>query len=78
MSRVIPGANGANTRVLFADASLPSTSYQRVVFVDPSDGSVPDDTVQYGSTGALPLRTWIDEVHRRLHLGCLLYTSRCV
>ncbi|MCB1255157.1 MAG: PepSY domain-containing protein [Austwickia sp.] len=69
MSGVIPGANGANTRVLFADASLPSTSYQRVVFVDPSDGSVPDDTVQYGSTGALPLRTWIDEVHRRLHLG---------
>ena len=24
---------------------------------------------QYGSTGALPLRTWIDELHRDLHLG---------
>jgi uncharacterized iron-regulated membrane protein len=24
---------------------------------------------QYGSTGALPLRTWIDEFHRDLHLG---------
>ncbi len=39
------------------------------VFVDPYTGKVEGALEQYGSTGALPLRTWIDELHRDLHLG---------
>ncbi len=39
------------------------------VFVDPYTGTVRGALEQYGSTGALPLRTWIDELHRDLHLG---------
>lgn len=69
VSRIVPGSGGSTTRVLFADPTLPTSSYSRVVFVDPSDGAVRGDTVQYGSSQALPLRTWISEFHRRLHLG---------
>jgi uncharacterized iron-regulated membrane protein len=39
------------------------------VFVDPYTGKVRGALEQYGSTGALPLRTWIDELHRDLQLG---------
>lgn len=66
---VVPGADGATTRVLFSDPSLPSSSFSRVVFVDPSTGEARGDTVQYGSGQSLPLRTWISELHRSLHLG---------
>ena len=66
---VVPGADGATTRVLFGDDTLPTSSYSRVVFVDPADGAIRGDTVQYGSSQALPLRTWLSETHRRLHLG---------
>lgn len=69
LAGVVPGENGATTRVTFTDSTLPSSSYQRVVFVDPSTGEIRGDTVQYGSSAALPLRTFISEVHRRLHLG---------
>ncbi len=54
------------THVLFLDKTLPSKSYHRVVFVDPGDLAIRGDTVQYGSTAALPLRTWISEGHKRL------------
>lgn len=69
LSSVVVGSPGQNTRVLFDDPQLPSSSYTRVVFVDPSTGDVPAVSVQYGSGQALPLRTWLSEVHRRLHLG---------
>ncbi|CAM5724353.1 hypothetical protein SGLAM104S_07749 [Streptomyces glaucescens] len=39
------------------------------VFVDPYTAKVEAPLEQYGATGALPLRTWIDELHRDLHLG---------
>ncbi|QGW26375.1 MULTISPECIES: PepSY domain-containing protein [unclassified Dietzia] len=69
VSRIVPGSDGSTTRVLFTDDSLPSESHSRVVFVDPSDGAVRGDTVQYGSGQALPLRTWLSGLHRSLHLG---------
>lgn len=69
VSRIVPGNDGSTTRVLFSDGSLPSDSHSRVVFVDPSDGVIRGDTVQYGSGQALPLRTWLSGVHRSLHLG---------
>ena len=37
----------ATTRVLFADATLPNSSYSRAVFIDPGDASVRGDLVQY-------------------------------
>jgi uncharacterized iron-regulated membrane protein len=69
VSRIVPGSDGSTTRVLFTDGALPSESHSRVVFVDPSDGAIRGDTVQYGSGQALPLRTWLSGVHRSLHLG---------
>lgn len=65
LNGVIPGEDGATSRVLFTDESL-GESYLRVVFVDPSNGAVRGDTVQYGSSMALPTRAWISDLHRRL------------
>ncbi len=56
------------TRVLFADPTL-GESERRAVFVDPYTARAVGDAVVYGSSGALPLRTWIDHLHRDLHLG---------
>ncbi|PAY22905.1 peptidase [Dietzia natronolimnaea] len=69
VARIVAGSDGSTTRVLFSDDSLPSESHSRVVFVDPSDGAIRGDTVQYGSGQALPLRTWLSGLHRSLHLG---------
>ena len=69
VSGIVPGVDGSTTRVLFGDPSLPTKSYSRVVFVDPSDGSIRGDSVQYGGSQALPLRTWLSNLHRNLHLG---------
>lgn len=57
------------TRVLFNDPALESSSYRQAVFVDPGSLEVTGDLVQYGSSRALPLRTWISEGHRHLWLG---------
>src|SRR5690606_10649886 len=39
------------------------------VFVDPYTGDVLGELDVYGSSGSLPVRTWIAELHRNLHLG---------
>lgn len=39
------------------------------MFVDPYTGEVRGALDSYGSSGALPVRTWIDLLHRNLHLG---------
>lgn len=57
------------TRVLFDDPALESSSYRQAVFVDPGSLEITGDLVQYGSSRALPLRTWISEGHRQLWLG---------
>jgi uncharacterized iron-regulated membrane protein len=59
---------GDTTRVIFTDPSL-GESERRAVFVDPATATSVGDSVVYGSTGALPMRTWIDVLHRNLHLG---------
>ncbi|MBF6218352.1 PepSY domain-containing protein [Nocardia abscessus] len=63
-------AGGAEdtTRVLFSDPSL-GESERRAVFVNPYTAQPVGDSVVYGSSGALPMRTWIDRLHRDLHLG---------
>jgi uncharacterized iron-regulated membrane protein len=59
---------GATTRVLFDDDGL-GESEHRTVFVDPGTGDVTGTLVTYGTSGVLPLRTTIDQLHRNLLLG---------
>ncbi|GAB2896698.1 PepSY-associated TM helix domain-containing protein [Streptomyces mayteni] len=66
--RPSPGA-GETTRVLLAGVPDIDDDKTLAVFVDPYTGEVRGALEQYGSSGALPLRTWIDELHRDLHLG---------
>ncbi|WP_413797569.1 PepSY-associated TM helix domain-containing protein [Streptomyces iranensis] len=61
--------DGATTRVLLSGVKGVDPDHTLAVFVDPYTGKVRGALEQYGSTGALPLRTWIDEFHRDLHLG---------
>ncbi|WP_156759244.1 PepSY-associated TM helix domain-containing protein [Microbacterium karelineae] len=59
---------GATTRVMFAQEGL-GASESRAIFVDPGSGAVMGDMTVYGTSGALPVRTWISQLHRHLHLG---------
>ncbi|MDX2295691.1 MULTISPECIES: PepSY-associated TM helix domain-containing protein [Streptomyces] len=69
VTAVWPAAEpGATTRVLMADPDAPEGT-SLAVFVDPYTGEVRGQLPSYGSSGALPLRTWIDGLHRDLHLG---------
>ncbi|QKV93648.1 PepSY domain-containing protein [Streptomyces sp. NA02950] len=61
--------DGATTRVLLSGVTGVDSGHTLAVFVDPYTGKVRGALEQYGSSGALPLRTWIDELHRDLHLG---------
>ncbi|OSZ59764.1 peptidase [Streptomyces pharetrae CZA14] len=59
----------ATTRVLLSGVPGVDADHTLAVFVDPYTAKVEGALEQYGATGALPLRTWIDELHRDLHLG---------
>lgn len=59
---------GATTRVLFTDPAL-GKSEKHAVFVDPSTAQVLGESSVYGSSSALPMRAWISQLHRNLHLG---------
>ncbi|MFE1595667.1 PepSY-associated TM helix domain-containing protein [Nocardia sp. NPDC058705] len=61
-------SDGETTRVLFNDPTL-GDSERLSVFVDPHTAQPVGESVVYGSGGALPLRTWLSELHRSLHLG---------
>jgi uncharacterized iron-regulated membrane protein len=65
--RPAPGPEDT-TRVLFADPALGESQY-RTLFIDPGTGEIRGDLPTYGSSGALPLRTWISNLHRSLNLG---------
>lgn len=69
VTAVWPGAEpDASTRVLMADPDVPEGT-SLAVFVDPYTGEVRGQLPSFGSSGALPLRTWIDGLHADLHLG---------
>lgn len=69
LSAVRPSVSeGDTTRVLFDDPAL-GESERLAVFVDPVTARPVGELVSYGSSGALPLRTWISSLHRNLHLG---------
>ncbi len=59
---------GDTTRVMFAQDGL-GPSETRAIFVDPGTGEIRGDLTAYGTSGALPLRTWVDQLHRSLNLG---------
>ncbi|MQA82950.1 MAG: PepSY domain-containing protein [Streptosporangiales bacterium] len=61
-------SRGETTQVLFAADGL-GPSERLAVFVDPVSGEVKGRLATYGSSGALPISTWIDGLHRNLHLG---------
>ena len=56
------------TRVQFVDANL-GASESRAIFVDPYTLQILGSHTVYGSSGSLPLRMWIDQIHRGLLLG---------
>ncbi|MFJ6672018.1 PepSY-associated TM helix domain-containing protein [Actinosynnema sp. NPDC091369] len=58
---------GATTRVLFTGDG--EGDARPTVFVNPADGTVVGQLMTYGTSGVLPLRTTIDQVHRTLLLG---------
>ncbi|MFD0368663.1 PepSY-associated TM helix domain-containing protein [Streptomyces sp. NPDC127114] len=69
VTAVWPGAEpGATTRVLMDDPEAPEGT-SLAVFVDPYTADVRGQLPSYGSSGALPLRTWISGLHVDLHLG---------
>ncbi|MFD0775791.1 PepSY-associated TM helix domain-containing protein, partial [Streptomonospora algeriensis] len=57
-----------STRVLFNVPELEG-SHRMTVFVAPHGGEVLGVLETYGTSGALPVRTWTDMLHRSLHLG---------
>ncbi|PTR31723.1 putative iron-regulated membrane protein [Rhodococcus sp. OK519] len=59
---------GQTTRVLFTDPTL-GESERLSVFVDPVTAKPAGELVVYGSSSSLPVRTWISQLHRHLHLG---------
>ncbi|HWS35870.1 MAG TPA: PepSY-associated TM helix domain-containing protein [Actinoplanes sp.] len=65
---VRPAPDGGTTRVIFDDGRF-AESYRHAVFIDPGTGAVLGQSSVYGTSGALPVRSWIDELHRSLHLG---------
>ncbi|MCF8570361.1 PepSY domain-containing protein [Gordonia sp. HY002] len=69
VSAVRPPADpGATTAVVFDDPTL-GESVRRAVFVDPVTARTLGDLPVYGSAFALPVRQWLDHLHRDLHLG---------
>ncbi|GAA0796579.1 PepSY-associated TM helix domain-containing protein [Spirilliplanes yamanashiensis] len=65
LAAVQPGGGDDTTRVVF---SLPELGEkQHTVYVDPSTGRVQGTLTTWW--GATPVTTWLDDLHRNLHLG---------
>lgn len=61
-------SEGETTRVMFSDPQL-GASKSRAIFIDPITLAVKGDMTVYGTSGILPFRTWLDDLHRGLLLG---------
>lgn len=59
---------GETTRVLLSDESV-GEDRLRSVFVDPGTGDIVGDAPTYSGLGELPMRFWISQLHKDLHLG---------
>lgn len=62
----LPNDGRATTRFVFEDPTL-ADDRQRTVYVDPGTGQVRGQLVTW--SGATPAVTWLDDLHRNLHLG---------
>ncbi|CNG72475.1 TPA: PepSY domain-containing protein [Yersinia enterocolitica] len=62
--------SGESTRVMFAASGL-NTGESRAIFIDPVTLAVLGDMPVYGSSGSLPLRTWLDKLHSGALFGDL-------
>lgn len=67
-SVVLPVDADDTTRVVFTDPTL-TDDRERTVFVDPYTGTVQGSLVTWFDS--TPLVTWLDDLHRNLHLGDL-------
>lgn len=65
--RPSPGP-GLTTRVMFSVPGLDASEHW-AVFVDPVTATPLGELTVYGTTGVLPLRNWLGDLHRRLFLG---------
>ncbi|MEU9736424.1 PepSY domain-containing protein [Streptomyces sp. NPDC048002] len=66
-SVIPPEADDHTTKVVLSVPELAEQDKQRTVYVDPYTGEVRGAlTTWFGST---PLATWLDDLHRNLHLG---------
>ncbi|GAA4503384.1 PepSY-associated TM helix domain-containing protein [Pseudaeromonas paramecii] len=65
--RPAPGPHDT-TRVLFSDPAL-AAGESRALFIDPYSLQIKGDLTVYGTSGILPLRLWLDKLHRSLLLG---------
>ncbi|GAB3577015.1 PepSY-associated TM helix domain-containing protein [Amycolatopsis endophytica] len=64
-----PGTTATDTtQVIFTAPGLPESFY-RTAFVNPYDGEIRGVLDTYGSGQAMPVRGWLDNLHRNLHLG---------
>ncbi|MET9263277.1 PepSY-associated TM helix domain-containing protein [Amycolatopsis sp. NPDC004079] len=66
---VRPAPSATDTTQVIFDRPGLAPSYRYTVFVNPHDGAVRGALETYGSGQAMPVRGWIDTLHRSLHLG---------
>ncbi|WP_240690777.1 MULTISPECIES: PepSY domain-containing protein [unclassified Amycolatopsis] len=66
---VRPAPSATDTTQVIFDRPGLEPSYRYTVFVNPHDGEIRGALETYGSGQALPVRGWIDTLHRNLHLG---------
>jgi uncharacterized iron-regulated membrane protein len=67
VTAIQPGEGSSTTKVIFSQPDLGEDNH--TVYVDPYTGAVQGQlTTWYGST---PVTTWLDDLHRNLHLGDL-------
>ncbi|ROH76644.1 PepSY-associated TM helix domain-containing protein [Lonsdalea populi] len=59
---------GETTRVMFSSPDL-GPSESRALFIDPVSLAIRGDLTVYGTSGILPFRLWLDNLHRSLLLG---------
>ncbi|MFG1801537.1 PepSY-associated TM helix domain-containing protein [Micromonospora carbonacea] len=67
VAAVLPGTDGATTRVVFAQPDLGDREH--TVYVDPHTARVEGQLTTWFD--ATPVTTWLDDLHRNLHLGDL-------
>ncbi|MFE1166671.1 PepSY-associated TM helix domain-containing protein [Nocardiopsis sp. NPDC058789] len=66
---VRPATTPEDSTWVLMDLAESGNGARTTVFVDPHAGEVLGVSESYGTSGALPVRTWIDLLHRQLHLG---------